>query len=290
MPAKWLDGRAVAQALRQELLHDVKAFADRNGWVPSLAVVQVGGDGASSWYVQQIRRTSERLGMGFDLRRLPQTSCLEDLCEAIVALNEDRGVNGIIIQMPLPAHIPQVRVACAVDPCKDVDGIHPINAGRLLQSGEGTFVPATPAGGLELLDRYNIALDGRRAVVVGRSNIVGRPMGILLLHRNATVTICHSHTQDLAAVTRQADVLVAAVGRPKMIRPEMVKPGAVVVDFGINAVDGGWVGDVDTEAVAEVSGWLTPVPGGTGPMTNIMLMRNVLLAARRQAAGNGARR
>ncbi len=280
--AELLDGRAVARTIRDELAGEIEAFEDTYGHSIGLTVVQVGGEAASSWYVRQIRRTSEDLGIRFHLCQLEKSCALEEVEQSIIALNDDPQENGIIVQMPLPAHIASSAVACLLDPAKDVDGIHPMNAGLLAQKLEGAFVPATPAGGLELLDRHGIALDGRQAVVVGRSNVVGHPMATLLLHRNATVTVCHSHTRDLASVTRRADILVAAVGRPKLIGAEMVKPGAVVVDFGTNPVNGGWVGDVDTEAVANVARWLTPVPGGTGPMTNMMLMRNVLLAARRQ--------
>jgi methylenetetrahydrofolate dehydrogenase (NADP+)/methenyltetrahydrofolate cyclohydrolase len=197
-------------------------------------------------------------------------------------LNGDADTSGIIVQMPLPKHLPQTLVTDVLDPEKDVDGIHPINAGRLFQGDSDAFAPATPSGGMEILKRYDIPLKGKRAVMIGRSNIVGRPMALLMLHQHATVTICHSRTQDLGAVAREADILVAAIGRPKIITADMIRPGAVVIDFGVNVVGDGLVGDVDTEAAKEVAGYITPVPGGTGPMTNIMLMRNTLAAARRQ--------
>jgi len=200
------------------------------------------------------------------------------------ALNADPRANGIIVQMPLPGHLPASLVIDLLDPAKDVDGIHPLNAGMLMQGLLEAFVPATPAGGMELLKRYDIQLQGKHAVMVGRSNIVGRPMALLLLHQHATVTICHSRTPDLGAVTRDADILAVAVGRPHIVTGDMVKPGAVVIDFGVNVVDDGLQGDVDTESVAEVAGYITPVPGGTGPMTNAMLLANTLAAARRQAS------
>jgi methylenetetrahydrofolate dehydrogenase (NADP+)/methenyltetrahydrofolate cyclohydrolase len=198
-------------------------------------------------------------------------------------LNADPRTNGIIVQMPLPKHLPQSLVTDILDVGKDVDGISPINAGRLLQQSGDFFAPATPAGGMELLHRYGIELRGKQAVMVGRSNIVGRPMALLMLHEHATVTICHSRTRDLGAVCREGEILVAAIGKAKMITGDMIRPGAVVVDFGVNVVDGKLIGDVDTAAAMEVASYVTPVPGGTGPMTNIMLMTNTLTAARRQA-------
>jgi methylenetetrahydrofolate dehydrogenase (NADP+)/methenyltetrahydrofolate cyclohydrolase len=196
-------------------------------------------------------------------------------------LSSDPSVHGIMVQEPLPKQVSSEAVLSVLDPGKDVDGVHPINAGRLVQ-GEGLyFVPATPAGGMEILKRNGVQLKGKRAVVVGRSNIVGKPMAFLLLHQHATVTICHSRTVDLAGVCREADVLCAAVGKAQMIKGDWVKPGAVVIDFGVNFADGKMVGDVDYAAAAEVAGAITPVPGGTGPMTNIMLMLNVLEAAKR---------
>jgi methylenetetrahydrofolate dehydrogenase (NADP+)/methenyltetrahydrofolate cyclohydrolase len=184
--------------------------------------------------------------------------------------------------MPLPKHLPQSLVTDVLDPRKDVDGIHPVNAGRLFQQSGDFFAPATPSGGMEILRRYGITLKGKQAVMVGRSNIVGRPMALLMLHEHATVTICHSRTQDLPAITRQGEILVVAIGKAKCITADMIRPGAVVIDFGANVVEGKLVGDVDTEAAKEVAGYITPVPGGTGPMTNVMLMLNTLTAAKRQ--------
>jgi len=283
MTAQILDGRALARTMRKEIAAEVAQFQEAHDRVPGIAVVQVGGDPASSWYVRQIRRTFSRAGMGFALHALDETTDSEALAEVLRQLSDDPRTSGIIVQMPLPKHLPQSIVIDWLSPDKDGDGIHPLNAGRLFQQSGHAFVPATPAGGMEILRRYGIALKGKRAVMVGRSNIVGRPMALLMLHQHATVTICHSRTQDLASVTREADILVAAVGKPKIVTADMIHPGAVVIDFGANVIDGKLVGDVDTEAAKEVAGYITPVPGGTGPMTNVMLMANTLAAARRQA-------
>lgn len=285
MTAQVLDGAATARALFAEIAPEVAAFTAAQGYPPALTVVQAGADPASDVYVKQIERSVGRVGIAVARHALPADVTLDALTAVIRALNAEPRTHGILLQMPLPAHLPQALVVDALDPGKDVDGIHPLNAGRLLQNLSGRLDPATPSGGMELLLRYGIPLEGRRAVVVGRSNVVGRPMALLLLHANATVTVCHSRTPDLADVCRQADILVAAVGRPRLITADMIRPGAVVVDFGVNVVDGRLMGDVDADAVRGVAGWLTPVPGGTGPMTNAMLARNVLAAARRQTAG-----
>jgi methylenetetrahydrofolate dehydrogenase (NADP+)/methenyltetrahydrofolate cyclohydrolase len=286
MTAQILDGRAVAQTMGEEIAAAVAQFQQEHGWAPGIAVVQVGGDPASSWYVKQINKSFTKAGMRFALHTLEETASPQALTELLRALNNDPRTNGIIVQMPLPKHLPQSLVTDTLDPAKDVDGIHPINAGRLLQQSGDFYAPATPAGGMELLRRYGIALQGKHAVVVGRSNIVGRPMALLLLHQHATVTICHSRTPDIGALTRQADVLVAAVGKAKIITGEMIRPGAVVLDFGVNVIGDKLIGDVDTEAAMEVASYVTPVPGGTGPMTNIMLMTNTLAAAKRQVAAS----
>lgn len=282
MTARVLDGRALARTVRNEVRRDVAAFEEAHGWAPGIAVVQVGADPASEWYVGQINKSFDQAGMGFALHTLPEDAEADALTGLLHELNADDRTSGIIVQMPLPKHLPQTLVTEVLDPAKDVDGIHPVNAGRLMQGSDDYFAPATPAGGMEILRRYEIALQGKRAVMVGRSNIVGRPMALLMLHQHATVTICHSRTVDMGAVTREADVLVAAVGRPKIITGDMIKPGAVVIDFGVNVIDGKLIGDVDTEAAMEVAGDVTPVPGGTGPMTNVMLMINTLTAAQRQ--------
>lgn len=284
MTAKLLDGRELSRTMSKEIAADVARFQEQYGWVPGIAVVQVGEDPASSWYVGQIKKSFGRAGMNFALHTLSEDASAGDLVDLLKSLNADAHTNGIIVQMPLPKHLPQSLVTDTLDPAKDVDGIHPVNAGRLMQQSGDYFAPATPAGGMEMLRRYGVELKGLHAVMVGRSNIVGRPMALLMLHQHATVTICHSRTKDLGAVCREADLLVAAVGKPKVITGDMIKPGAIVVDFGVNVVEGKLVGDVDTEAAMEVASMITPVPGGTGPMTNIMLMLNTLEAARRQIA------
>lgn len=285
MAAEILDGRALSKTIAGEIAEQVAAFKATHDWAPGIAVVQVGEDPASEWYVRQIKRSFDRAGMLFALHTLPAEAQADALVGLLKELNHDDRTNGIIVQMPLPDHLSQELVTDNLAPAKDVDGIHPISAGRLMQGATDYFAPATPAGGMEMLKRYGIELKGKRAVMVGRSNIVGRPMAMLMLHEHATVTICHSRTVDLGARCREADILVAAIGRAKMITGDMIKPGAVVIDFGVNVVGDGIVGDVDTDAAMEVAGYVTPVPGGTGPMTNIMLMLNTLEAARRQAKG-----
>jgi methylenetetrahydrofolate dehydrogenase (NADP+)/methenyltetrahydrofolate cyclohydrolase len=283
MAAQTLDGRAMAKLMSGEVANQVAQFQQEYGWAPGIAVVQVGGDPASSWYVKQIEKSFFSAGMRFVLHALGEQTDAATLTGVLQQLNADPRTNGIIVQMPLPKHLPQSLVTDILDVGKDVDGISPINAGRLLQQSGDFFAPATPAGGMELLHRYGIELRGKQAVMVGRSNIVGRPMALLMLHEHATVTICHSRTRDLGAVCREGEILVAAIGKAKMITGDMIRPGAVVVDFGVNVVDGKLIGDVDTAAAMEVASYVTPVPGGTGPMTNIMLMTNTLTAARRQA-------
>ena len=282
MTAEILDGRSLAKTMRAEISKDVAHFQEMQGWVPGIAVVQAGEDPASSWYVRQINRSFTRAGMGFALHTLDKDVEQQALLDLLQQLNADSQVNGVIVQMPLPKHLSQSLVTDTLSPAKDVDGITPVNAGRLLQQSGDTFAPATPAGGMEILHRYGIELKGAKAVMAGRSNIVGRPMALLMLHEHATVTICHSRTRDLGAVTREADLLVAAIGRPHIITADMIKPGAVVIDFGVNVVGDGLLGDVDTDGALQVAGAITPVPGGTGPVTNVMLMRNTITAAKRQ--------
>lgn len=290
MTATILDGRAVAKTIESEIKGAVADFVAQQGWAPTIAVVRAGEDPASVSYARMIRRSFERVGMGLAMHTRSEDVAQAELVALVQELSTDERVQGIIIQEPLPRGIDEGAVKEALAPKKDVDGVHVINAGRLAQvapagrpAGVGPyFVPATPAGGLEILKRYGIELEGKRAVVVGRSNIVGKPMALLLLRENATVTICHSRTPDLGAVCQEADILCAAVGRAKIITADMVKPGAVVIDFGFNQWEGQWVGDVDFEGVKEVASAITPVPGGTGSMTNVMLMRNVLEAAERR--------
>lgn len=293
MSATILDGRALATTLRGELAQEVAAFQERQGTTPTLAVVRAGEDPASVSYARAIAKTCEQVGVGFSAHILPAEADEAQIVALVADLSRAPTVHGIMIQEPLPKGVRPTAVLEALAPDKDVDGVHPVNAGRLAQAApagrgeepEDYFVPATPAGGMEILKRYGVSLDGKHAVVVGRSNIVGKPMALLLLRQNATVTICHSRTADLAGVCRSADLLVAAVGRARMIKGDWVKPGAVVVDFGVNFEEGKMCGDVDFDEAVQVAGMITPVPGGTGPMTNVMLMRNVLEAARRQVGG-----
>ena len=292
MTATILNGRALAKAMRAELNEEVATFKEKYGVTPTIAVVRAGEDPGSVWYANAIKKTMAGRGMEAQLHVLPETATQEELAALVARLNADPVVHGIMVQEPLPKGIDEATVKAALSPDKDVDGVHEVNAGRLALAApagrpEGVgpfFVPATPAGGMELMRRHDIELKGRQAVVVGRSSIVGKPMALLLLRENATVTVCHSRTVDLAAVCRQADILCAAVGRPEMIRGDWIKPGAVVIDFGVNDVEGKMVGDVAYDEAVEVAAMVTPVPGGTGPMTNIMLVKNVIEAARRQVA------
>jgi methylenetetrahydrofolate dehydrogenase (NADP+)/methenyltetrahydrofolate cyclohydrolase len=271
--AQLIDGKAIAAEVRAELTALVAA-RPAGQRPPGLAVVQVGEDPASTVYVRNKKQASEGCGMrsfGYDL---PETTTQEDLLALIARLNADDAVDGILIQLPLPDHLDKDALLLAVDPAKDVDGLHPLNLGLLLM-GRAVFPSCTPAGVMELLARSGLPIAGRHAVVVGRSNIVGKPMAALLLAADATVTVCHSRTPDLAAITRQADILVAAVGRAGLVTAEMIKPGAVVIDVGTNrGPDGKLLGDVQFSGVAEVAGWITPVPGGVGPMTIAMLLKN----------------
>jgi methylenetetrahydrofolate dehydrogenase (NADP+) / methenyltetrahydrofolate cyclohydrolase len=281
MSATVLDGKSLAATMKVEVAEAVAAFKASSGITPCIAVVRAGEDPASVSYAKAISKAFEAAGMAFALHALPDSASEADVVSLVKRLSSDPSVHGIMVQEPLPKQVSSEAILSVLNPAKDVDGVHPINAGRLMQ-GEGQyFAPATPSGGMEILRRSGVALKGKRAVVVGRSNIVGKPMALLLLHQHATVTICHSRTVDLAGVCREADVLCAAVGKAQMIKGDWIKPGAIVIDFGVNFTDGKMVGDVDYVAAAEVAGAITPVPGGTGPMTNIMLMLNVLEAARR---------
>lgn len=269
-----LDGKAAAAAAKIDLKTRIGALAV----APTLVVVQVAGDPAADRYVKAIGRICSDVGAGYALHQLA-TDVDQVTVEALVRqLSADAGVQGIIIQMPLPAHLNSAGVIACLDPKKDIDGVHPANAGVLANGGSG-LVPATPAGGMAILRHYGIEVRGKQAVVIGRSAVVGRPMAWLLLKADATVTIAHSRTANLADVVRGADIVVAAIGRPRMITADMIKPGAVVVDFGINVdAEGALCGDVDYASVVEVAGAITPVPGGTGPMTNVQLVENLLLA------------
>jgi methylenetetrahydrofolate dehydrogenase (NADP+)/methenyltetrahydrofolate cyclohydrolase len=292
MPATILDGKATAKTMQAELDEAVAELRTRTGITPTIAVVRAGEDPASVWYANAIKKTMTARGMEAQLHILPETVTQEELVALVARLNGEPTVHGIMVQEPMPKGIDEAAVKAALSPHKDVDGVHEVNAGRLVMvapagrpAGVGPFfVPATPAGGMELMRRYGVQFAGRHAVVVGRSNIVGKPMAMLLMRENATVTVCHSRTAGLAEVCRQGDILCAAVGRAETIRGDWIKPGAVVVDFGVNEVNGKMIGDVAYEEAAQVAGLITPVPGGTGPMTNVLLCANLLEAARRQAS------
>jgi methylenetetrahydrofolate dehydrogenase (NADP+)/methenyltetrahydrofolate cyclohydrolase len=277
--AKVLDGTALARARRARLAAEVAAFTRRHGVAPCLAAVLVGDDPASRSYVESKARACGQAGIRSETFHLAPDVPASEVLALIDELNLRRDVHGILPQLPMPPQVDPDAVFARLDPGKDVDGLTPVNAGRLALGRPG-LVPCTPLGILALVDASGVDVAGSEAVVVGRSSIVGKPTALLLLARHATVTVCHSRTADLGRHTRRADILVAAAGRPRMIRQEMVKPGAVVIDVGISRVDGRIVGDVDFEAVREVAGALTPMPGGTGPMTIAMLLENTLAAAR----------
>lgn len=279
MTARILDGKVISQELREDIARRAAALTAR-GVTPGLAVILVGEDPASQIYVRNKGVACEQTGIRSVTLRLPETTTQEELERAIRALNADQSIHGILVQLPLPRHLDEAAALAVIAPEKDVDGFHVLNAGRLLNGLPGV-VACTPQGALEMIRRTGVPLEGKEAVVIGRSNIVGKPMAMLLLRENCTVTVCHSRTADLAAHTRRADVLVCAVGKARFVTADMVKPGAVVIDVGINRVDGKVVGDVDFDAVREVAGWITPVPGGVGRMTITMLLRNTLDAAER---------
>ena len=283
MTARIIDGKSIAKELRESLAPRVAALKEQ-GITPGLTVIVVGDDPASAIYVRNKERACVKLGMNSQVLRFPAETTQEEILNTVRLLNQDDSVHGILVQLPLPRHIDEQAVLRAIDPDKDVDGFHAMNAGRLM-NGEPGFVACTPKGVMRLLEVSGVELDGKNAVVVGRSNIVGKPMALLLLQKNCTVTIAHSHTKDLAAVTRSADILVVAVGRAGFITGDMIKPGAAVMDVGINRVDGKVVGDVDFEPAKEVASCITPVPGGVGAMTIAMLMENTV-----EAAENYARR
>ena len=282
MAAQLLDGKAMSEELRADIARKVAALNER-GVTPGLAVILVGDDPASQIYVRNKGIGCEKTGMHSVTIRMPEDTTQQALEEQIRALNADPAIHGILVQLPLPPHLDEAAALAAIAPEKDVDGFHVQNAGRLLCGLPGV-VACTPKGAMEMIRRTGVSLSGKEAVVVGRSNIVGKPMAMLLLQANCTVTMCHSRTADLASHTRRADILVAAVGKPGFITADMVKPGAIVIDVGINRVDGRVVGDVDFEHVKDVAGWITPVPGGVGRMTITMLLQNTLEAAERTLA------
>ncbi len=276
-----LNGKQVAAEIRAELKTRAEALR-KDGVVPCLAVLLAGDDPASKIYVRNKKRACEEIGIESRELLFPENVTEEELIAQIRALNEDPAVDAMLVQLPLPRHINEARVLAEIAPEKDADGFHVVNAGRLF-TGQTSVLPCTPAGCMELLRRANVEFSGKHAVVVGRSNIVGKPMAMLLLNEHCTVTVCHSRTKDLARFTRDADILVAAVGRPGMITGDMIKPGAAVIDVGINRLDNGkLMGDVDFESAEPVAGAITPVPGGVGPMTIAMLMQNAILAAEKR--------
>ncbi|HEY1162147.1 MAG TPA: bifunctional 5,10-methylenetetrahydrofolate dehydrogenase/5,10-methenyltetrahydrofolate cyclohydrolase [Candidatus Dormibacteraeota bacterium] len=285
MTAQALDGRAAAREIYEKIAADLAAHIAKGGSRPKLATVVVGDDPASAQYVRMKQANAKRVGIDSDDHRLPAATTTAQLLDLVEKLNADETVSGILVQQPAPRHIDMTRVIEALDPVKDVDGAHPINAGRVALGFAGGVEPCTPAGIVALLDRAGVRIEGANAVVVGRSNLVGKPTALLLLRRNATVTACHTRTLDLAIHARAADILVAAAGKTNLITSEMVKPGAAVIDVGTNWVDGRQVGDLGP-GVAEVAGWLTPNPGGVGPMTRAMLIKNTFEAeVRRRPSG-----
>ena len=286
MAARVIDGKAVSARVRERVAGKVPEVAERLGRPPGLATVLVGDDPASHVYVRNKRKACEEAGMASIHRELGAATSQEELVAAVGELNAADDVDGILVQLPLPDGIDQDAVVDRIDVSKDVDGLTAASAGRLAQGRPG-LVPCTPAGVMELLADAGTAVEGAEAVIVGRSILVGRPLSALLLNADATVTVCHSRTRDLAGTCRRADILVAAVGRPRFVQGDWVKPGAAVIDVGINRTDDGLVGDVDFDAAGEVAGAITPVPGGVGPMTIAMLLSNTLEAARAAASGGG---
>lgn len=278
--AKIIDGKAISAAIRAELKEETEAFAKKNGFRPGLAVIIVGEDPASQVYVRNKRRACDEVGFYSEAYELPADTTQEELNALIDRLNANDAIHGILCQLPLPKHLDENEVILRIDPKKDVDAFHPANVGRIM-IGDYAFLPCTPAGVMALLDRSGIEISGKECVVVGRSNIVGKPQAMLLLHANGTVTVCHSRTKDLAEVCRRADILVAAIGKADFFTGDMIKEGAVVIDVGMNRrADGKLTGDVDFASVEPKASYITPVPGGVGPMTITMLMKNTLTAAK----------
>ncbi len=284
MTARLLEGKIFSAQIKEEAKTGVEEIKKNFGITPSLAVIIVGENPASKVYVRNKHKTCEELGIKSIVVEMSEHSTKEELIEKIDELNADKSINGILVQLPLPNEIKshEEEILNRIDPLKDVDGFHPYNVGKLV-TGSPTLVPCTPAGCLKMLDLAGIEIDGKRAVIIGRSNIVGKPMLHLLMSRHATVTVCHSHTKNLPEVTREADILVAAMGKPKFVTAEMIKPNAVVIDVGINRIaPKKLVGDVDFESAIEIASAITPVPGGVGLLTVAMLMQNVIKAAKLQ--------
>ena len=277
---KLIDGKLVSASVKETAAHQVAELAD-NGISVGLAVILVGENPASKIYVSNKKKACEQLGIRSFEYLLPENATQDELLELIHTLNSEKNINGILCQLPLPRHMDEKAVIAAINPEKDVDAFHAVNVGKIM-IGDYDFVPCTPAGVMEMLKYYDIDPSGKNCVVIGRSNIVGKPMAMLLLHKNGTVTVCHSRTQNLADIMSHADILVAAVGKAKFVTADMVKQGAVVIDVGMNRDDGKLCGDVDFDAVAPKCSYITPVPGGVGPMTIAMLMKNTVTAAKRQ--------
>ena len=279
MSAKIIDGKAISASCREKISNKTAEFKEKYGFVPGLAVVIVGEDPASKVYVRNKKLGCEQVGFNSTVHELPENTTKEELNALIDKLNADESVHGILVQLPLPKHLDSEEVIARISPEKDVDAFHESNVGRIM-IGNYSFLPCTPAGVMVLLEESGIEISGKECVVIGRSNIVGKPMAMLLLHANGTVTVCHSRTKDLAEVTRRADILVVAIGKADFVTADMVKPGAVVIDVGMNRrTDGKLTGDVDFAGVSEIASYITPVPGGVGPMTITMLLKNTLVAA-----------
>jgi methylenetetrahydrofolate dehydrogenase (NADP+)/methenyltetrahydrofolate cyclohydrolase len=287
MTAQLIDGKALSQAIRDKIAQDAAALLARSGITPGLAAILVGDDPASHLYVKNKQKACEAVGIFVADHRLPAATSQNELLALIDKVNHDPRIHGILVQLPLPSQIDSKVILNAVSPEKDADGFHPYNIGRLVE-GNPVFEACTPKGVIKMIESTGIGIEGKRAVVVGRSNIVGKPVALMLLHRHATVTICHSKTKNLPAVCRQAEILVVAIGKPNFVTSDMVADGAVVVDVGVNrTADGKFVGDVDFEGVKSKASWISPVPGGVGPMTIAMLLQNTLEAAQRVAAMKG---
>ena len=277
-----IDGKRISAEIRAEIKEETAAFARERGYLPGLAVVIVGEDPASQVYVRNKKRACEEVGFYSEVYELPEQTTQKELNALVERLNADQKIHGILVQLPLPKHLDENEVLLRIDPSKDVDAFHPLNVGKIM-IGDYDFLPCTPAGVMALLERSGIDPAGKKCVVVGRSNIVGKPMAMLLLHANGTVTVCHSKTRELAAVCREADILVVAIGRADFVGADMVKEGAVVIDVGMNRrADGKLTGDVDFAAVEPIASAITPVPGGVGPMTITMLLKNTLTAAKKK--------
>lgn len=275
-----IDGKALAAQIKKNIQSTVNTLSNK----PGLAVVIVGDDPASQVYVNAKAKACQEIGFYSEVHRLPGATTETELLDLIQRLNTDPQIHGILVQLPLPEHLNEEKITYAIEPRKDVDCFHPYNTGKIFNGDLSGVLPCTPAGCVELIKTTGLQLSGKKVIVIGRSNIVGKPAAMLMLNENCTVTICHSRTKDLAQEVKQADIIIAAVGRAKMVTKDMVKPGAIVIDVGTNKVDGKLVGDVDFEAVKDIAGYITPVPGGVGPMTIAMLMKNTLTAAHLDAA------